>query len=199
MNDVRLHYDLLIDENNDPFRDPPALRAYMNRWDGDAFLELLALRPDESVLEIGVGTGCLAARTANRCAALWGVDISPKTIARARENLAELNNVHLLCGDFLTFDFRQTFDVLYSSLTFFHFPDKTAALRRAFDLLRPNGRFVLSIDKNPSCTLDMGNRRLTLYPDSPEALLPAAHAVGFALTAHRETEFAHLFCLVRPK
>ena len=25
--DVRTHYDLLIDEDNDPFRDPPQLRA----------------------------------------------------------------------------------------------------------------------------------------------------------------------------
>lgn len=28
------HYDLLIDEGNDAFRDPPALQEYMNKWDG---------------------------------------------------------------------------------------------------------------------------------------------------------------------
>lgn len=33
--DVITHYDLLIYENNDPFRDPPALQEYMNQWDGD--------------------------------------------------------------------------------------------------------------------------------------------------------------------
>ena len=32
--DVQTHYDLLIKENNDPFRDPPALRKYMESWDG---------------------------------------------------------------------------------------------------------------------------------------------------------------------
>ena len=28
--DVSDHYDFLIDENNDSFRDPPALREYMD-------------------------------------------------------------------------------------------------------------------------------------------------------------------------
>lgn len=54
------HYDQLVMEGNDPFRDPPVLRAYMDRWDGEPFLELLALAPDVSALEIGVGTGRLA-------------------------------------------------------------------------------------------------------------------------------------------
>ena len=31
--DVQPHYDLLIKENNDPFRDPPALRRYIESWD----------------------------------------------------------------------------------------------------------------------------------------------------------------------
>ena len=27
------HYDLLIDENNDPVHDPKPLRDYMDKWD----------------------------------------------------------------------------------------------------------------------------------------------------------------------
>ena len=30
--DVITHYDLLVDENNDPFRDPPPLQEYMKGW-----------------------------------------------------------------------------------------------------------------------------------------------------------------------
>lgn len=33
-NDVINHYDALIDEGNDPFRDPKPLKEYMDRWDG---------------------------------------------------------------------------------------------------------------------------------------------------------------------
>ena len=32
------HYDALIAENNDPVLDPPALAAYMERWDGAPFM-----------------------------------------------------------------------------------------------------------------------------------------------------------------
>lgn len=35
--DVRTHYDLLMDENNDPFHDPPDLRRRMDSRDGQAF------------------------------------------------------------------------------------------------------------------------------------------------------------------
>ena len=31
---LKKHYDLLIDENNDPFHDVDELKAYMDTWDG---------------------------------------------------------------------------------------------------------------------------------------------------------------------
>ena len=71
------HYDLLIEENNDPFRDPPELQKYMSGWDGDAFWDALALDPSQSVLEIGVGTGRLAAQVAPRCGRLTGMSALP--------------------------------------------------------------------------------------------------------------------------
>ena len=53
---IKTHYDLLIEENNDPFRDPPVLRQHMESWDGQVFLDLLELAPSKMVLEIGIGT-----------------------------------------------------------------------------------------------------------------------------------------------
>jgi SAM-dependent methyltransferase len=188
--DVRTHYDLLIDEGNDPFHDPPALREYMDLWDGPAFLAALELSADMEVLEIGVGTGRLATRTAPLCARLTGIDISPKTIARAVENLTTHPNIHLICADFLEYAFQNRFDVLYSSLTMMHIADKAAFLRKAAALLRPGGRLVLSLDKNQSDFLDMGTRKLRIWPDTPERLLPLLGALE--LTNRFETEFAHI-------
>ncbi len=54
------HYDKLIEENNDPFRDPQILQDYMNKWDGSAFIDAMQLDKTKHVLEIGVGTGRLA-------------------------------------------------------------------------------------------------------------------------------------------
>ena len=56
------HYDMLIEENNDPFRDPQPLQDYMNKWDGKQFLDAMCLSGDECVLEIGVGTGRIASK-----------------------------------------------------------------------------------------------------------------------------------------
>jgi len=60
MNKVISHYDSLIDENNDPARDPKPLQEYMNKWDGQVFIDELELSTGKTVLEIGVGTGRLA-------------------------------------------------------------------------------------------------------------------------------------------
>ena len=188
--DVVTHYDLLIDEDNDPYRDPPALQAYMDNWDGQPFLDALELTRDKSVLEIGIGTGRLAARTAPRCARLTGIDLSPKTIARARENLAGHPNIELICDDFLTHSFPEIFDVIYSSLTLMHIADKAQFLRRAASLLRPGGILVLSLDKNQSDFLDMGTRALLVYPDTPERIIPLLGSLR--LYNSIETAFAHI-------
>lgn len=100
----------------------------MDKWDGKAFIDKMELDKDKSVHEIGVGTGRLAIRVAPLCSQFYGIDISTKTIERAKENLSEQTNVKLHCGDFLTFDLSQSFDVIYSSLTFMHVEEKQKAI-----------------------------------------------------------------------
>ena len=191
------HYDALVAENNDPVRDPAPLRAYMERWDGAPFREMLALSPEKDVLEIGVGTGRLAVQTAPLCRTFWGIDFSPESIRRAAENLAGISNVHLLCGDFMTASFDCLFDVVYSSLTFLHIEDKLVAIRKAAALLKPQGRFVLSTNKNPSDTLVCGERKITLYPDNPDETAGYIRAARLRLEECRETEAAYLFLAVK--
>ena len=65
--DVITHYDLLVDEGNDPVCDPEPLKQYMDKWDGQAFIDALQLDKTKSVFEIGVGTGRLAVRTVPFC------------------------------------------------------------------------------------------------------------------------------------
>ncbi len=121
MMNVIKHYDLLIDEGNDAFRDPPALQEYMNKWDGRNFIESMALDKKKTVLEIGIGTGRIADKVAPLCLRFTGIDISPKTIERAIINLNVHNNIDFLCADFLLYPFALTYDVIYSSLTMMHF------------------------------------------------------------------------------
>ncbi len=191
------HYDALVRENDDPARDAPHLREYMNRWDGEPFLRALALSSTESVLEIGVGTGRLALRAAPLCGRFTGIDLSSEAIARAKENLAAFRP-RLICADFLHFPFRETFDVIYSSLTFFHIRNKKRAIKKAFGLLNPGGKFVLSVEKQQRRRLVCGDRTLKLYPDDREKTSKRLLRAGFCLHEVFETPFAVVFAAERP-
>ena len=193
------HYDALVAENNDPVLDPPALAAYMERWDGAPFMELLSLDGTHSVLEPGVGTGRLARRVAPRCRHLTGIDLSPATVAHARAHLSGYGNTTLLCGDFMTFPFRETFDRVYASLFLFHIRDKAAALARMASLLAPGGRLVLSVSLERAEWLDMNGRRLPLYPDDPDRTASLLRAAGLVLTDAVPVEAALLLAAGKPQ
>lgn len=191
------HYDSLIDENNDPVHDPMPLKEYMDQWDGEAFIDTLQVTPDKSVLEIGVGTGRLAVRVCDKCHNFTGIDISLKTIERAKENLRNFNNVSLICRDFLTYQFNERFDIIYSSLTFMHIEDKWTAIQKAVSLLNPSGRFILSIDKNQQTEIDYGNRKIIVYPDTVEEITAFITEAGLYIEQQFETKFAVIFVAVK--
>ena len=190
--DVITHYDLLVDENNDPLRDPPVLQEYMSRWDGELFLESLELSNNKNVLEIGMGTGRITARVAPYCMRLTGIDISPKTIKRAKENLKDYSNICFVCGDFNEYDFNETFDVIYTSLTMMHFKDKNQVVSKVVTLLNKGGIFCLSIDKNQSEYIDMGIRKLKIYPDTPDNIISLIKASSMNLANVFETDNAYI-------
>lgn len=188
------HYDNLIDENNDPVRDPEILKEYMNNWDGRQFIDALELTEDKTVLEIGIGTGRIAVKTAPNCAKLYGVDVSPKTIGRAKENLAFADNVEYILADYLKYDFSMRFDVIYSSLTLLHIENKQAFFNKVFADLEANGRFVLSIDDdNQEDYLNMGEYKVRVYPDNPTDTKAGLLKAGFEIKDIIETQTAHIF------
>lgn len=191
--DVIRHYDLMIDENIDPARDPEPLREYMDKWDGQRFIDSLQLTKEKSVLEIGVGTGRLAVRAAPECCEFCGIDLSPKTVKQAEENLNAHGNVTLICADFTEYNFEHKFDVIYSSLTFMHIRDKQAAINKVKSLLNIGGRFVLSIDKNQSDTIDYETRKIKIYPDNKEDIVKYITQSGMNLIKVFETDFAFVF------
>lgn len=194
MKSIIAHYDSLIDENNDPVHDSKPLRDYMDKWDGQDFIDNMELNKKKSILEIGVGTGRLAIRTAPLCGEFYGIDISSKTIERAKENLSGEANATLLCGDFLTYNFPKTYDVIYSSLTFMHIEDKQKAINKVAALLNDNGKFVLSIDKNQAPFIDTGTNKITFYPDNPLDIVKYISNAGLTVAKQYETELAYIFC-----
>lgn len=194
---VILHYDSLINENNDPVHDPKSLQEYMDKWDGQAFIDELKLSKDIRILEIGVGTGRLAIKVAAICGSFTGIDMSLKTVELAGKNLSDFPNVTLICDNFLTYEFDQRFDVIYSSLTFMHITDKLTAVVKIANLLVSGGTLVISIDKNQNESIECGSRNVPIYPDNPESFCGYISAAQLKLEKQFETEFANVFVAVK--
>ena len=194
---IAKHYDALLSEGNDPVHDPEPLKAYMDKWDGQDFIDKMELDKTKSVLEIGVGTGRLAVRVAPVCKHFTGIDISSETVKRAEENLKDLANVKIICDDFLSAELHEKFDVVYSSLTFMHIEEKQRAVDKVFYLLKNGGRFVLSTDKNQSDTIDAGFTKIKVFPDKPDDMKMYIEKSGMHIEEYYETEFANVFVAVK--
>ena len=155
---------------------------------------LLPTFPGCRILDLGCGTGLELGFyfPGNPAARVTGIDLSPKTIERARENLKEYPNITLVCGDFTAYAFQETFDAVYASLTMMHFADKRGVIEKAAALLNPGGLLCLSLDKNRSEWIDMGTRRVKIYPDDPAETARLMTAAGLRVTVTSETPFAHI-------
>lgn len=197
MNEVAKHYDILIDEGQDPVHDPKPLKEYMDKWDGQGFIEKMGIDKSKSVLEIGVGTGRIAVKVAPLCKEFTGIDISKKTIKQAKKNIKTglFKKPDLICADFLEYSFNKKFDVIYSSLTFLHIENKQKAFGIVSEILNKNGRFVLSIDKNQDEYIDTGVSKIRVFPDNAEDIKNYAKNAGLNMLSENETEFAFIFVL----
>jgi 16S rRNA (adenine1518-N6/adenine1519-N6)-dimethyltransferase len=68
----------------------------------DAIVDLLALKTDDLVLEIGPGLGALTRRLVDRAAGVWAIEVDPFLIQRLQQSdLIANRKFHLISGDIL--------------------------------------------------------------------------------------------------
>jgi SAM-dependent methyltransferase len=143
---IKEHYDLLIEEGNDPLRDNPLANCYMEKWDGPKFYDLLNVTKEKNILEIGVGTGRVAFKVLSLgCNKFTGIDISPKSITRVKENLLSFKNADFLTVQIENFIRKEYYDIAYSVLTFMLIEDKRKALKNIVLSLKVGGEIIISI------------------------------------------------------
>jgi SAM-dependent methyltransferase len=123
---------------------PPAIRERFVGV-GNPF-SLGSIRPGESVLDLGCGAGFdafVAAQLVGSAGRVAGVDLSPEMLAVARAGQTEAGfspvEFHEAAVEALPFPVA-SFDVAVSNGVLNLIPDKPAALREIFRVLRPGGR-----------------------------------------------------------
>jgi ArsR family transcriptional regulator len=140
-----------------PGVDSTDVRAFFERvsgdWDSmrssfynekviDALAERAEVTTTSRVVDVGTGTGFVAAGLAPHAAAVLGVDNSPAMLAVAEQNLRALNvgNVRLAEGelDALPVD-DDSVDAAVANMVLHHAPDPAAMLAEMARVVRPGG------------------------------------------------------------
>ena len=108
------------------------------------------LKEGEKVLDLGSGAGLdamIASPLVGKAGMVWGVDISPSMVVRAKKNAdnASIENVSFMEGDIEYIPFEDaSFDVVISNCTLNLVPDQAKVFTEMARVLRPNGRFVIA-------------------------------------------------------
>jgi SAM-dependent methyltransferase len=108
---------------------------------GRCLVDLLDPQPGEAVLDLGAGTGHLAARIADRGAKVLGIDADEQMVASAR---SQHPGVAFAVAQAATFTVAEPVDAVFSNATLHWVPatQQAAVLDRVRTALRPGGRFV---------------------------------------------------------
>jgi len=98
-------------------------------------------------LEVGCGTGKLLNRLAAHYPDLTGVglDLAAGMIAQAQKSTSCSDRLQFRQGDVTALPFApHSFDAVFCSISFLHYPDPVAALKSIATVLKPTGHFYLA-------------------------------------------------------
>lgn len=151
---------------------------------------LMRVRPGQSLLDVGVGTGAFGAIFATQGAIITGIDLSPRMLELAA---ARHPDWRLLEGNFLALPLPDaSLDAAVSAFAFHHLEtaERPAALAEIFRVLSGNTFLLLDIMFADEAGKDAARRRLAEawdeenYPVFPD-LAVSAEEVGLSATFTR--------------
>ena len=106
---------------------------------GEDLLNLLFPQPGEKILDVGCGTGQLAAKIAANGTIVTGIDASAAMVEKAKLNYP---NLEFVVADARSFQFNTSFDAVFSNATLHWIPEPEAVINSIYRALKPGGRFI---------------------------------------------------------
>ena len=125
-----------------------AYQRFMGRYSrplAEQFVDLVAVRPSDRVLDVGCGPGILTAPLVERCGpeGVGAVDPSPPFVADVRERLPGVD-VREAAAEALPFD-DHAFDAALAQLVVHFMTDPVAGLREMGRVTKPGGVVAASV------------------------------------------------------
>jgi ubiquinone/menaquinone biosynthesis C-methylase UbiE len=161
----------------------------------DTFLEALVafgeLKGDECALEIGIGTGTVAAKMREHTGVLIGVDVARPMLEKAQKYLPRH---HLLCCEIehlASLFLDETFDLVYCRAVLHHV-DIPHILAEMHSLIRPGGKLLIAetvaaAEEDEAFQLGFVESLHTGHTEFPtaERLLVTIEKAGFEIQKHQ--------------
>jgi SAM-dependent methyltransferase len=110
-------------------------------------VEFAGIKPGETVLDVGTGTGVVAITAARMGASVTGLDLTPALLDAARENarIAGLDAIHWVEGDAEKLPFADgQFDVVISQFGHMFAPRPDVTIGQMRRVLKPSGRVAFA-------------------------------------------------------
>ena len=107
---------------------------------GEEIIKLLNPQKNETILDIGCGTGDLTKKIAERSEKVIGIDNSGEMIQAAQKKYPEISFIH---ADAKDFHLDNKFDAIFSNAVLHWIPQAETMVRNANQLLKIGGRYVV--------------------------------------------------------
>jgi ubiquinone/menaquinone biosynthesis C-methylase UbiE len=102
------------------------------------------IKPSDTVLEIGCGSGLFTRALAKRCAKLIVQDLEPRYLAQARSKTSDLSHLEFLAVNVCELELYQVADVIVLISVLPEIPNPVQALEKCVTALKPGGHIVIS-------------------------------------------------------